>query len=449
MLTAKKFVISLAIFTVLLYINIYLTKVTKTQIIEYYNDIMKERKPSEHLDKKLTLKQNRKSFNESQQDEVSSVDMLTSVPSMTLDEVVTPRKDIEVVFPSITNCSIQDYQRQVMRKHYNSRAFLYACKKWQQPNPGVPWPMVVPPSNGSVLRSLPVRHQNPEVERLLQEQAAVQAERVRLLTDTCLHHPELATRWYFRVVWDTSRTPPLVYCPVYKVASTTWSVYFLRLAHTNIKKKRIGDLHTLMSDKYPPPKTNKERHALFPKSLRFITVRHPFTRLLSAYRDKIDNVKPKPFQPYFLDLQRAIIQKYRAPHSNNTEPTPTFPEFVQYVIDATENFTTAKDWAEHVVCWTPYWVQCAVCSSDYQVVIKLETMYTDVQFLAEVAQLKEIQNVKEWFNKNKSHGSSPSVIPDYFEQLTKKQINLLYQRYKLDFDLFGYSIEEYLSYGRT
>ncbi|MPC30440.1 hypothetical protein E2C01_023706 [Portunus trituberculatus] len=33
-----------------------------------------------------------------------------------------------------------------------------------------------------------------------------------------------------------------------------------------------------MSDKYPPPKTNKERHALFPKSLRFITVRHPFTR---------------------------------------------------------------------------------------------------------------------------------------------------------------------------
>lgn len=56
-----------------------------------------------------------------------------------------------------------------------------------------------------------------QVERLLQEQAAIQAERVRVLTDTCLRHPELATRWNFRIIWDTSRTPPLVYCPVYKV----------------------------------------------------------------------------------------------------------------------------------------------------------------------------------------------------------------------------------------
>ena len=75
-------------------------------------------------------------------------------------------------------------------------------------------------------------------------------------------------------------------------------------------------------------------------------------------------------------------------------------------------------------------------------------MDNDVQFLAEVAQLKEIQNVQEWLNQNGSHGSSSTVIPDYFRQLTKKQIQLLYQRYKLDFDLFGYSIEEYLSYGR-
>ena len=53
----------------------------------------------------------------------------------------------------------------------------------------------------------------------MHEQAAVQAERVRLLADTCLQHPELATRWYFKLVWDISRTPPLVYCPVYKVAT--------------------------------------------------------------------------------------------------------------------------------------------------------------------------------------------------------------------------------------
>lgn len=96
------------------------------------------------------------------------------------------------------------------------------------------------------------------------------------------------------------------------------------------------------------------------------------------------------------------------------------------------------------MCWTPYWVQCGVCASDYQVVIKLETMDTDVQFLAEVAHLKEIQNVHEWRNQ-RDHNTSSTVFPEYFGELTENQILLLYQRYKIDFDLFGYSIKDYLS----
>lgn len=71
-------------------------------------------------------------------------------------------------------------------------------------------------------------------------------------------------------------------------------------------------------------------------------------------------------------------------------------------------------------------------------------MDIDVQFLAEVAHLKEIQNVHEWRNQNQNTTSS-NVFPEYFGKLTEKQILLLYQRYKLDFDLFGYSINDYLS----
>lgn len=100
------------------------------------------------------------------------------------------------------------------------------------------------------------------------------------------------------------------------------------------------------------------------------------------------------------------------------------------------------------MCWTPYWVQCGVCSSDYQVVIKLETMNIDVQFLSEVAQLKEIKNVHEWRNE-RHHNTSSNLFPEYFKQLTQNQIFLLYQQYKLDFDLFGYSVEEYLGFGKT
>lgn len=73
-----------------------------------------------------------------------------------------------------------------------------------------------------------------------------------------------------------------------------------------------------------------------------------FHRLLSAYRDKIERPNPKPFAPYFEDLQRAIILKYRPPDSNITATTPTFPEFVDYIIDFTANLTTAQEWDENV-----------------------------------------------------------------------------------------------------
>lgn len=74
-------------------------------------------------------------------------------------------------------------------------------------------------------------------------------------------------------------------------------------------------------------------------------------------------------------------------------------------------------------------------------------MDIDVQFLAEVAHLKEIQNVHEWRNQRNNYTSS-SVFPEYFSELTKNQILLLYQRYKLDFELFGYSIEDYLNFAK-
>lgn len=167
MFTARKFVVSLVVFTVLLYLNINLTKVTKTKIIEYYNDIMKERKASERLDsfvrtKPPLLRQNRIPVNESRQEELVSYNLTTVAPVPAV-EIVTARKDIEVEFPSLTNCSSADYKRQVKSKHYRARAYLFPCRKWQEPRPGVPWPMVVPPTNGSILKTLPVRHQHPEV----------------------------------------------------------------------------------------------------------------------------------------------------------------------------------------------------------------------------------------------------------------------------------------------
>nr|XP_053643949.1 carbohydrate sulfotransferase 10-like isoform X1 [Cherax quadricarinatus] len=389
----------------------------------------------------------------------SATPVLLSSPAVRVHKPVIHKRLDKIVFPSISNCTEKNVRKNRIHRTKNK----YPCKKWIEASPGDPyWPVVLSPTYGRSLQDL-AHHQHPQSEQFINEQLVVQKQRTTLLAETCLKHPEVSIRQYMNLVWDTARVPPLIYCPIYKVASTTWMVYFLRLRHINDRvpeleqydeqtqeqlkyMPRYGGGHQRVFKEYKQPKTSEEKNYVFKKALRFIVVRHPFTRILSVYRGKIERKEPRPFAPYFKHLQRAIIKRYRPPDTHLTSPTPTFSEFVDYVIDSTKNFKTAADWEKNVVCWTPYWVQCGVCASDYQVIIKLETMTTDEEFLAQIANLKEIQNLHEWRNLRNSPATSTATQSRYFKSLTKRQILLLFQRYQLDFELFGYSADEYLNF---
>lgn len=73
-----------------------------------------------------------------------------------------------------------------------------------------------------------------------------------------------------------------------------------------------------------------------------------FLRILSAYRDKMTSRKPRPLKFKFKELQAQIRKTYRSRHSANKSRFPTFPEFIQYVIDSTGNLTSYDDWKENV-----------------------------------------------------------------------------------------------------
>jgi hypothetical protein len=62
-------------------------------------------------------------------------------------------------------------------------------------------------------------------------------------------------------------------------------------------------------------------------------VRHPFERLLSAFRDKLENKNiglEHGVEHFYMSYGRKIVQKYRNDSSKRLEPT--FPEFVTYLI---------------------------------------------------------------------------------------------------------------------
>lgn len=326
------------------------------------------------------------------------------------------------------------------------------------------WPAVLQPSAGAIYDSINFSRYQPEDREYLQARLDVYRERAQVVGEMCRSKPELMVPTNINIfTWDLRHDPNLVWCEISKVASTSWMVNFLRLAHyrendTSLKHlpreeqdairfevhPQNDSLHLRVFRQYPAPNTTQERARVFANALRFIIVRHPFTRLLSAYIDKMTTLTPNPPTFNFRELQLDIIKRYRGKETADSSTFPTFAEFVQFVIDSTASLKTLQDWRT-VVCWTPYWARCGVCAHDFQLIMKIETLDEDERFLVTLADLAELKKAREWRH---SGGNNSSTAKKYFRELSTQQMLQLYQRYQLDFQMFGYSIHQYLPLAR-
>lgn len=310
------------------------------------------------------------------------------------------------------------------------------------------WPITLNPSNASVLRHMDFSKYSSEEQIFLKKHLSVLVKRATTVGNICkkqpshLHTPSGANH----LVWDTVHKPNIVWCPNYKVASTSMMMSFMKVSSSSSSMKPKHRVkQSDVRDLYWRPKKGKEQARVLRNSVRVIIVRHPFTRILSAYRDKMTKMEPGPKKFGFRKLQKEIIAQYRTANSSIDSPFPTFPEFVQYVIDETEGLISTQDWREKVRCWVTYWAHCNVCTTDYSFIMKLETMADDKKFLVTLANMKELKKASsdEWLHLK--NATSRDLAPQFYSQLTRGQIMHLYDHYKLDFDLFGYNVDDYLA----
>ena len=211
-------------------------------------------------------------------------------------------------------------------------------------------------------------------------------------------------------MWDLQHK--LVYCPVYKVASGTWTTNFLRLSKFNEdlpKWQRFSKLHGASESTsrklFPPPAGKAKQMKLLKTMTKFMVVRHPFDRIISAYTGKIANPMAKP--RFYRKLQKEIVKKYRSDQTN-TAP-PSFAEYIRYLLDLTEDINNPKDW-RIVDCVQAYYSVCAPCDVKYDVIVKLETHDADTEFLIRRNNLTELQ---EPFTMWKHSSKGQNSIGDY------------------------------------
>ena len=260
----------------------------------------------------------------------------------------------------------------------------------------------------------------------------------------------------------------IAYCPVFKSATSTWLSHVIEMV--NVTKETLNSVKNRypalveqllhLGAVNPTSKAWKKfvTHLPQPSDLTgLIIVRHPFDRLVSAFRDKLErNNLVETF--YYEQFGKSFVKKYRKMAiealgeqyfneenhfgtpilvKDNRRPNSNLPSFWEFAQSVIDGFKIDEHWA-------PINKYCSICSYPatraFKYVLKFEELeHEEKLFLIHSGWERKIKR-KEKINVKDHNGlSGKDITQIYFSILSKKQILSLYQVYELDFHLFEYS----------
>ena len=178
-----------------------------------------------------------------------------------------------------------------------------------------------------------------------------------------------------------------------QIGSSTWTDHLLKIRGINktqlLEHKIIQTVNRLflMQTTYNKPRDislNQANNML----VTFAFTRHPFSRLVSSYYNKVARVTPEwaktgPVRNLRRELtiheeRRRMMIKYRhlSPKNSNDYPTPKM--FVTYLLDEAKKCGSLS-FNRH---WRPQYTLCPFCKLKFDYIAKIEYMDTHMDYLA-------------------------------------------------------------------
>ncbi|XP_076065933.1 carbohydrate sulfotransferase 14-like [Oratosquilla oratoria] len=233
----------------------------------------------------------------------------------------------------------------------------------------------------------------------------------------------------------TSERLGLAFCPIRRTGAS-WVAKRLLVASGNYKEEELYKLSQptleLARRQYPFLKAWEDYPIFLRNATTMLITRHPVDRLIASYRHTLEDAK-KNYQGY-VKYGKRISRMMRQGETHWKSREPTFREFVQYLLERDIRYFDDE--------WQPLTRRCTPCHIPFNVILQYETLWNDAHYAwGQTPSVKPI-NTTDYV----TYSLTPDSKVKYVSQLTSKELMSLYHRYQLDFDLFGYTLDDYLPY---
>jgi len=236
----------------------------------------------------------------------------------------------------------------------------------------------------------------------------------------------------------------VLFCAIPKAACSSWKAALALLTQkvSNTSRGLLKSIHfpdfMAKIGLHSPRDLNESRlHTAVENYTNILVVRHPFERLLSAYRDKFltYNKWTKHFQ---FKYGRKIALLYRGDAVTRESllrgDDVTFEEFLRYIVDETVPFIERSN--PH---WNTYHHLCHPCIIPYNHVIKFETLDEDNAVV--LGRHFDVRDASLFFPKrNMKRVPSRDIMVEYYSKIPRSLIYKIYDFYREDMQLFGYEL---------
>ncbi len=182
-----------------------------------------------------------------------------------------------------------------------------------------------------------------------------------------------------------------------------------------------------------------QKHARAQDVYAFTSVRNPYTRVLSAFFDKIAGIQ-RNGKRYRGNLVPMLVRKYGVDVEGDFDQIASFRRFLLFVRD-TIKFRKPMDPDIHWSAMSGHISTFIANGGRFSRIISTEDFAADMgKVLSEIEQKHpvDLANMPR-FNESEGHGPKRAFpVEDYFDDLS---IHLMFEIYNRDFNLFKYDRE--------